>query len=41
MNAHKKTLESYDRYKGEICTKERKGISVVEERAEGGAQVHI
>ena len=33
-------LGSCNRYKGGVCTKKRKGVSVVKGRKRGGAQVH-
>ena len=33
-------LGSCDRYEGEICAKERKGVSVVKRRERGGVRVH-
>ena len=41
MDAHKKAMGSCNRYKGRICTKEGKGVSIVKGRAEGDARVHI
>jgi len=36
MNAHQKAVGSHNRYEGEICAKEGKGVSVVKGRVGGG-----
>ena len=36
MDAHKKAIESCNRYKRMICTKEREGVSVIKKRVRGG-----
>ena len=40
MNAHKKAVGLYNRYKEEVCTKKGKDVSIVEGGVGGGAWVH-
>ena len=40
VNAHKEDLESCNKYKGRICTKEEKSIPVAKRRKRGGTRVH-
>ena len=39
-NADKKDIESCNRYKGRVCAKEGKGVSVVKRRLRRDVQVH-
>ena len=39
-NAYKKNIGLCNRYKREICTEKRKGISIVERRERGGVRVY-
>jgi len=41
MDIYKEAMESYNRDEGRVCAKEGEGISIVEGREGGDAQVHI
>jgi len=40
VNAHKKNLGSHNRYEGEICAEEEKGIPVVKRRKREGMRIY-